>query len=126
MPEAKLCHLPLGFNTLHKLNPFYDFDIANCSIFSSINTGLIVVLACSHTYHKICYNNSRFKCLYCLSYLQEDVNVHVQSLLTRLQQFNEIQVEKDDNNIPYDNDDKNESVECMTFILEENFNHNNI
>ncbi len=67
--EAKLCHLSLGFSILHKPNPFCYYDITNCSILLSINIGLIVILACGHTYHKICYDNNRFKCLYCLSFL---------------------------------------------------------
>ncbi|CAG8611186.1 5164_t:CDS:2 [Funneliformis caledonium] len=72
MPEAKLCHLPLGFNTLHKSNPFHYYAMTDCSISSSINTGLNVVLAYGHIYHKVCYDNTRFKCLYCLSFLQDD------------------------------------------------------
>ena len=34
--------------------------------------------------------------LHCLSFLQNGVDEHVQSLLIRLQLFNEIQVEKDE------------------------------
>ena len=40
-------------------------------------------------------------------------------MLIRLQQFNEIQVEKDDDNIQCDDNDENEPVECMKFTLEE-------
>jgi len=90
MPEAKLCHLLLSFSTLHKPNLFCYYDITNCSILLSINTGPIVVLACGHTYHKICYDNNGFKCLHCLSFLQDGIDEHVQSLLIRLQQFNKI------------------------------------
>ena len=116
MPEAKLCHLPLGFSTLRKPNQFDYCDADNCFILS---TGPIEVLACGHTYHKICYDNNGFKCLHCLSFLQNGVDEHVQSLLIRLQQFNEIQVEKDDDNIQCDDNDENEPVECMKFTLEE-------
>ncbi|CAG8724242.1 13686_t:CDS:1 [Funneliformis caledonium] len=119
MLKAKLCHLPLSFSTLYKSNPFYYCDTTNCSISSFIHTGLIVVLSCGHTYHKVCYNNNEFKCLYYLSFLQDGVDENVQSLLTRLQQFDKIKVEKDDDNILCDNDDKNEPVGCMIFTLEE-------
>ncbi|CAG8548088.1 205_t:CDS:2 [Funneliformis caledonium] len=122
MPEAKLCHLLLGFCTSHKPNPFYYSDTTNFSISLSIHTGLIVVLSCGHTYHKVCYDNNGFKYSYCLSFLQDGVDKNVQFLLTRLQQFDKIKVEKDDDNILCDDDDENEPVGSKTFI---NDNKNN-
>ncbi|CAG8700665.1 1302_t:CDS:1, partial [Ambispora gerdemannii] len=41
------------------------------------------------------------------------VDEHVQFLLEHLQHFNEYQVEEPDDNIPCDNNDENEPVECM-------------
>lgn len=81
MPEARLCHLPLGFNTLHKPNPFRYCDSSNCLIFFSNNPDPIRILACGHTYHESCYINSNFKCLHCLSLLRDGIDKHVQSLL---------------------------------------------
>ncbi len=78
--KAKLYHLPLGFNTLYKLNSFYYCDIINYSTLF-INIGSIMILAYGYTYYKICYDNDEFKCLYCLSFLQDGVDEHVQSLL---------------------------------------------
>ncbi|CAG8701800.1 5120_t:CDS:1, partial [Ambispora gerdemannii] len=79
----------------------------------------IEVLACGHTYHKICYSRNGSKCLHCLSFLQDGVDEHVQSLLEHLRHFNEHQVEEPDDNIPCDDNDENEPVECMVFTLEE-------
>ena len=87
MPEARLCHLPLGFNTLHRPDPFQYCDASNCSI--SFNTDPIKVLAYSHTYHKSCYINNRFKCMHCLSFLQDGIDEHVRSLLEHLHRFEE-------------------------------------
>src|SRR6266540_2529927 len=70
MLKAQLCHLPLGFNIISKSNQFRYCDATNCLIFSIINIDdPIKVLACGHTYHKFCYSNNQFKCLYCLSFL---------------------------------------------------------
>ncbi len=116
MLDASLSHLPLGFNTAYKPDPFCYYDFSNCSILLPTD---IKILACGHTYHKYCYDNNGFKCLHCLSFLQNSVNEHVQSLLECLQCFNEIQVEEPDDNISCDDNDKNELVGCMKFTLEE-------
>ncbi|CAG8667725.1 4067_t:CDS:2 [Ambispora gerdemannii] len=82
----------------------------------------IKVLACGHTYHKSCYTNNGFKCMHCLSFLRDGIDEQVQSLLERLQRFNEEQqaeVEDPENNIPCDDDDESESVKYMAFTLEE-------
>ncbi|CAG8706890.1 2015_t:CDS:2, partial [Funneliformis caledonium] len=80
MPEARLCHLPLGFNTLHKPNPFRSCDASNYPIPLLINTDLI------------------------------KIDEHVQSLLERLRCFKEepqIEVEDLKNDIPCDDNDEN-------------------
>ncbi|CAG8695064.1 7436_t:CDS:1, partial [Ambispora gerdemannii] len=59
------------------------------------------------------------KCLHCLSFLQDDVDENIQFLLEHLRHFNEHQVEESDDNIPCDDNDENEPVKCMIFILEE-------
>ncbi len=115
MPDASLSHLPLGFNTAHKSDPFCYYDSSNYSILLPID---IKILACGHIYHKYCYDNNGFKCLHYLSFLQNGVNEHVQSLLERLQRFNETQVEEPDDDIPCDDNDENELVGCMKFTLE--------
>lgn len=122
MPEARLCHFPLGFNTLHKPDPFRYCDASNCPIYLLINTDPIKVLACGHTYHKSCYTNNGFKCLHCLSFLQDGIDENVQSLLERLQCFKEepqVEVENPENNIPCDDNDESEPIEYMAFALEE-------
>ncbi len=116
MLDASLSHLPLGFNITHKPDPFYYCDSSNYSILLPTD---IKILACGHIYHKYCYNNNGFKCLHCLLFLQNGVDEHVQSLLERLQRFNETQVEEPDDNISCDDNDKNELVGCMKFTLEE-------
>ena len=116
MPDAGLSHLPLGFNTTHKPDPFRYCDSSNCSILLPTD---IKILACGHTYHKYCYDNNGFKCLHCLSFIQDGVDEHVQSLLERLQRFNEAQVEEPDDDIPCDDNDENEPVGYMKFTLEE-------
>ncbi len=122
MPEARLCHLLLGFNTLYKPDLFHYCDASNCSISLSINIELIQVLACGYIYYRSCYFNNRFKCLYWLSFLQNDIDEHVQSLLKRLQRFKEepqIEAEDSENNIPCDDNDESEPVEYMALVLEE-------
>ncbi|CAG8773493.1 14304_t:CDS:1, partial [Funneliformis caledonium] len=47
------------------------------------------------------------------------VDEHVQSLIERLQRFNEAQVEEPDDDIPCDDNDENEPVGYMKFTLEE-------
>ncbi len=97
MPEVWLCYLLLGFNTLYKLDPFRYCDASNYPISLLINIDLIKVLACDHIYHKSCYTNNGFKCLYCLSFLQDGVDEHVQSLLECLRCFKEeLQTEVED------------------------------
>ncbi len=86
IPKAQLCHLPLSFSTISKLDQFRYYDATNCLIFSIINIDdPIKVLACNHTYHESCYSNNQFKCLHCLSFLYNDVDDHVKSLLESLQ-----------------------------------------
>jgi len=116
MPDASLSHLPLDFNTAYKPDPFCYCDSSNCSILLPTD---IKILACDHIYHKYCYDNNGFKCLHCLSFLQNGVNEYVQSLLECLQRFNETQVKELDDDIPYDNNNENEPVRCMKFTLEE-------
>ncbi|CAG8506626.1 1991_t:CDS:2 [Funneliformis caledonium] len=58
-------------------------------------------------------------CSISLSFHTDSVDENVQSLLTRLQQFDEIKVKKDDDNILCDDDDENEPIRCMIFTLEE-------
>ncbi|CAG8664744.1 8353_t:CDS:1, partial [Ambispora gerdemannii] len=78
----------------------------------------IKVLACGHTYRKTCYNNNGFKCLLSLI-LTRWCRENIQSLLERLQRFNEeYQVEEPDNDICDDNDE-NGSVEYTISTLEE-------
>ncbi|CAG8492024.1 9441_t:CDS:2 [Funneliformis caledonium] len=96
MPEAQLCHFPLGFNTLHRPDPFQYCDASNCSI--SFNTDPIQVLVC------------------------DGIDEHVQSLLERLHRFEEEQqaeVEDLKNNIPCDDDDENELIKYVACALEE-------
>ncbi|CAG8693326.1 7139_t:CDS:2 [Funneliformis caledonium] len=122
MPEVRLCHLPLGFNTLYKPNSFRSCDASNCPIPLLINTDPIKVLTCGHTYHKSCYTNNGFKYLHCLSFLQDGIDEHVQSLLERLRYFKEesrIEVEDPENDIPCDDNVESKSVEYMAFALEE-------
>ncbi|RHZ52392.1 hypothetical protein Glove_461g14 [Diversispora epigaea] len=78
MPEAELSHLPLGF----KPNPLCYCDSSNCSVLLDTD---VKILACGHTYHNFCYVNNGFKCLHCLSFLQNGIDEQVQSLLERLQ-----------------------------------------
>ncbi|RHZ49677.1 hypothetical protein Glove_518g9 [Diversispora epigaea] len=82
MPKAELSHLPLGFNTVYKPNPLCYCDSSNCSVLLDTD---VKILACGHTYHNFCYVNNGFKCLYCLSFLQNGIDEQVQSLLERLQ-----------------------------------------
>ncbi|RIB14813.1 hypothetical protein C2G38_2143875 [Gigaspora rosea] len=85
MPEAQLCHLPLGFNTSHKPDPFCYCDASNCFfVLLSTNTDAVIALTCGHTYHKSCYINNGSKCLHCLVFLQEGIDEQVQSLLDSL------------------------------------------
>ncbi|RIB20139.1 hypothetical protein C2G38_2081627, partial [Gigaspora rosea] len=83
MLEAQLCHLPLGFNTSHTPNPFHYCDASNCSISPFVNTDPCSI--CGHGYHKSCYTNNGFICVYCLSFLKDGVDKHIQSLLDSLQ-----------------------------------------
>ena len=121
MPEARLCHLPLGFNTLHRPDPLQYCDASNCSNSLLINTDPIKVLACGHTYHKSCYTDNGFKCMHCLSFLQDGIDEHVRSLLERLHRFEEQQAEVEDpeNNTPCDDDDESEPIEYVACALEE-------
>ncbi len=114
IPEAQLCHLPLGFSILHKPDPLCYCD-ANCSNFL-INTEPIEILACSHTYHTSYYNNNGLKCLHCLLFLQNGIDEHVGSLLECLQHFNEqqVQVEELENDIH-----ETEPVDYAIFSLEQ-------
>ncbi|CAG8457402.1 12398_t:CDS:2 [Funneliformis caledonium] len=101
MPEAQLCYLPLGFNTLYRLDLLQYCDVSNCSNSLLINTDPIKVLACNYTYHKYCYTDNGFKCMYCLLFLQQ------------------VEVEDPENNILYDDDDESELIEYIAYILEE-------
>ncbi|RIB19637.1 hypothetical protein C2G38_2245041 [Gigaspora rosea] len=94
MPEAHLSHLSLGFNTLHKPDPFRYCDLTNCPVFFPINPNPIRILACGHSYHESCYASNDFKCLYCLAFLQDRVDKHVQSLLESLRDLNKKKKEK--------------------------------
>ncbi len=117
IPEARLCHLPLGFNNLYKPDLFHCCDASNC--FIPINTDPIRVLACSHIYHKFCYTNNGFKCMHCLSFLQDGIDEHIQSLLECLHKEEQVEIEDPENNIPCDNDDESEPVEYIAIALEE-------
>ncbi|RIB13199.1 hypothetical protein C2G38_2041183 [Gigaspora rosea] len=119
MPDAQLCHLPLGFNTSCKPDPFRYCDSSNCLVFFSNNPDPIRILACGHTYHESSYRNSGLKCLYCLASLQDGVNRHVQSLLERLKKSKKKKTKKQENNISCDDDDEYGSVNYRTFALEE-------
>ncbi|RIB01256.1 hypothetical protein C2G38_2256270, partial [Gigaspora rosea] len=106
MPDAQLCHLPLGFNTSCKPDPFRYCDSSNCLVFFSNNPDPIRILACGHTYHESCYRNSGLKCLYCLASLQDGVDRHVQSLLERLKKSKKKKTKKQENTISCDDDDE--------------------
>ena len=121
MPASQLCHLPLGFNTLHKPDPLHYCDASNCSVSSPTNMDPINILACGHTYHKSCYTTNGSKCLHCLSFLQDGVDEHVQSLLQSLRRLNKQQAEDEgpENEVPCDDCDESEPVEYEAFALEE-------
>ena len=126
MPEAQLCHLPLGFNTSCKPNSSRYCDASNCLSFS-VNIGTIEVLACGHTYHKFCYNHNGSKCMHCLSFLQDGVDEHVQSLLERLRNLDNGKkknkgkkvIEESEKNTPCDDDDEVEPVSYRALLLEQ-------
>ena len=114
--EAELSHLPLNFNTAYKPDPFHYCDSFKCSILLPTD---IKTLSCDHTYHNFCYSNNGFKCLFCLSFIQDGVDEHVQSLLQSLQKRKE-QVVEPENNIPCDdNDDESEPIKYVAYALEE-------
>ncbi|CAG8564463.1 2869_t:CDS:2 [Funneliformis caledonium] len=83
--------IDLQENNLYSLNAYIKAinAIVNPNIPSKKHS--IQVLACGHTYHKSCYINNRFKCMHCLSFLQDGIDEHVQSLLERLHRFEEEQ-----------------------------------
>ncbi|RIB26015.1 hypothetical protein C2G38_2065994 [Gigaspora rosea] len=121
MLEAQLCHLPLGFNTSHTPNPFHYCDASNCSISPFVNTDP-VVLSCSHGYHKSCYANNGFICVYCLSLLKDGVDKHVQSLLESLQFLERKKKKKKETQVegvPCDDNNEFEKVKYKAFELEE-------
>ncbi|RIB07814.1 hypothetical protein C2G38_2213320 [Gigaspora rosea] len=123
MPEAQLCYLLLSFSSLHKPDSFHYCDMFNCFIFlSPFNTDAVIALVCSHTYHKSCYINNGFKCLYCLAFLQEGIDIQVQSLLESLKVLkpSKKQVKKCDNS-SFGNDKNNErgTIKYLAFELEE-------
>ena len=121
MPETRLCHLLLGFNTLYKPDLFH-CDTSNCSISLLINIKPIQILAYGHTYHKSCYTNNGSKCMHCLSFLQDGIDEHIWSLLERLHRFEgeqQAEVENLENNLPYDNDEKGEPIKYVAYALEE-------
>ena len=122
MPESQLCHLPMGFNTMHKPDPFHYCDASNCSVSSATNMDSISVLACGHTYHKSCYTKNGFKCWHCLAFLQDGIDEHVSSLLERLRRFNyeqQEEVEGPENEAPCEDDEESEPVKYVAFALEE-------
>ncbi len=80
--EAELSHLPLSFNTTYKLDLFHYYDLSKYSILLPID---IKTLSYGHTYHNFCYSNNGFKCLFCLLFIQDGVDEHIQSLLKCLQ-----------------------------------------
>ena len=59
--------------------------------------------------------------MHCLSFLQDGIDKHVQSLLERLHHFEEQQakVEDPENNTSCDDDDESEPIEYVACALEE-------
>jgi len=84
MKEAWLCHLPIGYSSSYKPS-LSGCDSSSCSITNviiTVETGW--VLPCGHTYHSVYFSRDGFKYLYCLDYIKDGVDKHVQLLLDSL------------------------------------------
>ena len=41
------------------------------------------LLPCGHIYHKYCLQHHDYKCLYCLNYIKDQININVESIINR-------------------------------------------
>ena len=44
----------------------------------------LTLLPCGHIYHKYCLQHHDYKCLYCLNYIKDQININVESIINRL------------------------------------------
>ena len=44
----------------------------------------LTLLPCGHIYHKYCLQHHDYKCLYCLNYIKDQININVKSIINRL------------------------------------------
>ena len=44
----------------------------------------LTLLPCGHIYHEYCLQHHEYKCLYCLKYIKNQININVESIINRL------------------------------------------
>ncbi len=106
--KAKHSHLPIGFNCLNLPSLKKFCDSSNCFFNNIVITQYTArILACRHVYHNECFSKNEYKCLYCLKFLQDNIDEQVQLLLERFQRnnTNNIISEEFDDIIPEEEDD---------------------
>ena len=86
-------HLPMAFSTEYPpTDRSIECHLQNTCIKFQLNSNdqnyqqliKLVLLSCGHIYHKYCLQRHDYKCLYCLNYIKNQIDINVESIINRL------------------------------------------
>jgi len=78
----------------------------------------LALLPCGHIYHKYCLQHHDYKCLYCLNYIKDQININVESIINRFTNEKDLPMKIDpEDEIQSSEADKPEKLQT-TFNLE--------
>lgn len=97
-------HLPMAFSTKYPpIDQSIECHLQNTCMKFQLNHSdqnyqqltKLTLLPCGHIYHKYCLQHHDYKCVYCLNYIKDQININVESIINRLTSEKDLPMKSD-------------------------------